>query len=85
MILIERNVPIPEPKHSRNRYPFGKMKVGDSFVCNGDHATIRVRGALFSWHSGKMITDKKEKKRRKAMRFITRQLGGNSIGVWRIK
>jgi len=40
-ILIQGNVPLPEDRRANVKYPFGKMKVGDSFfitVPEGDNA-----------------------------------------------
>lgn len=36
MIEIDKNVPIPEKRERKGKYPFPKMEVGDSFFTKSD-------------------------------------------------
>ena len=71
---IEKNVKIPETAGLRGRiptYPFGSMKVGDSF-CAPKEAQKSLRCAAIMY--GK----------RNNMRFTTRSQDNGQIRIWRI-
>ena len=69
---IEKNIPIPTFSRSR-KYPFDKMKIGDSFLVSlGEDRSVRNCAAAAG--------------RRHNMKFICRQTSGeNNIRVWRLK
>ena len=73
--VIEKGIPTPELRAlavRRTKYPFAKMKIGDSFfVPNGKVNTISVSVATFH-------------KNNKPKRFTCRTVEGG-IRVWRIK
>ena len=67
-IMIEKNVPIPEPR--RRKYPFSKMKIGDSFFIEDTSAKVRASASSY----GKRLNRE----------FITRR-EGNGVRCWRVK
>ena len=68
---IETGVPLPRLKNTR-KYPFDKMKVGDSFfVPNGKIGTIG--NAVFMWN-----------REHRDSQFISRSVEGG-VRVWRTK
>ncbi len=74
MYAVERNVPFKKKAvHANTKYPFFRMKVGESFFAPADdHATIpRVRSAACMYGSMHGMT------------FRTRTVDGG-IRVWRI-
>ena len=84
VITIEKDVPIPELRYSSGKvkYKFlDNMKVGDSFVINGntpDFTPKAVRQYLYSQHSKKGTT-----------RYTIRTLSGphgkpTAVRCWRI-
>lgn len=66
MIKIEKNVEMPNSRHNE-KYPFGKMEVGDSFVTTEKY--VRAAAQIFGKINGK--------------KFITRTQEDKSIRVWR--
>ena len=69
---IEKNISIAEALTSRNKYPFPKMKVGDSFFVEDIMDKHVVRAAAYSY--GKYHGKK----------FRTRTVDGG-VRVWRIE
>lgn len=68
--VIEKGVPIVEPRYSRKpEYPFDEMEVGDSFVAD-------VRGAT----SAAATYGKNHK-----MKFISRKTKEGSYRIWRVE
>ena len=65
--VIEKNIPI---QRGREKYPFLKMEIGDSFVFSGNRKVI---GAAASWYGS-----------RYKMKFTTRSVDGG-VRVWRVK
>ena len=66
-IKIDKNIPLPE---TRNRYPFDKLEVGNSFFVEGK---TNINGSRYHYvrkNHGKKFTTKREN-------------GG--LRVWRIK
>ena len=48
MIQIEKSIPLPETKTKPMKYPFGKMKVGDSFfVESGNNKQEAARKTVY--------------------------------------
>lgn len=77
-IEIERGVPIPDIKrHSRRKYPFYRMEVGESVLIEGDDNVVRKAS------SAAMIYGKRNDKKFTS-RTIRRE--GRLIGcrIWRI-
>jgi hypothetical protein len=74
VIELEQSVPIPRTQIGTPKYPFAKMKPGDSFLAPGDRkACINVRNAAVNF--GK----------RHGMRFATRIVRGTGVRVWRVE
>jgi hypothetical protein len=72
MIVIDKNVPLPEKHAGRKpKYPFAKMMKGDSFLFDVG-ATQHSIGATVSRAAYRL-----------GMEFTTRKVG-NRIRVWRI-
>jgi hypothetical protein len=66
---IERNIPIPPHGNAeRGRYPFGQMRVGDSFFTPGARSSAASGASQFA-------------KRHPGYRFITR-IEGKGVRVW---
>lgn len=68
---IEPDVPIPEGT-TKQKYPFSRMNVGDSFVFEKEQLTA-LRNSSASWakrHGGK---------------FVCRQVGTDVWRCWRIE
>ena len=70
MIKIEKNVSLPQIK---NKYPWDKMKVGDSFAVD--------KAAINNLHSNANYYLKKTKLKWK----FTMRKNGDGVRVWRIK
>lgn len=53
---IDKGVPVPTTYGGRKKYPFGQMKIGDSFLVKGNHdIATRARSAAYVYgHSHKM-------------------------------
>lgn len=69
---IETGVPAPDNTGHRSiKYPYLKMKVGDSFVVH-DKPTARVQNTTYN--AGK----------RYGMKFTCRTIADNTTRVWRI-
>jgi hypothetical protein len=74
MVRIDKDVPMPHCKY-RPKYPYAKMKVGDSFTVAGEeHGKIYGSAA---WWSMKNSCGK--------IKFTTQKQPDGSITVWRIK
>ena len=83
MIEIEKNVPMPQSRGLSGRYPFGDMKVGDSFAVDVPPDTLavqvcsfaaKIRGAANNW-------GKKEGTKFSALLVE----GKTRVRVWRIE
>jgi len=59
MIDIEHDVPIPEPTVTNN-YPFGEMKVGDSFWHSVPHKNLYNAARNYGQRHGKTFTVRSE-------------------------
>lgn len=69
MIKIDKGVKLPPPSDRQGKYPWDKMKVGDSFVVP---YTPSIRAcASYAGH-------------KRGWRFISRK-NGNTVRVWRVK
>ncbi len=73
MIAIEKNIPIPNTKGRKAKYPFATMEVGDSFLLEKVPKNT-VLNAARSW----AIRHKKKHV------FTIRFIDGNTR-IWRIK
>lgn len=73
MLKIEKNLPAPASKIARNKYPFGQMEVGDSFLVplEGKYA-FRIQSNMLS-----------AARRYRPKRFATRS-ETDGVRVWRI-
>lgn len=72
-IKIEKNIPIPNRERHVSKYPFGKMKVGDSFfllATDTNANKIRSAAAWYAVRNGFKFTVRKE---------------GEGVRCWRIK
>lgn len=72
---IESDVPVPvgDTRRARRKYPFGEMKVGDSFLVPPEGNAQRVRVAAHAWG------------RAKGQKFSTLTQPCGSMRVWRIE
>lgn len=68
MVTVDKGIPIPQP---RRKYPWKKMKVGDSFFVPND-CTANVAGGA-GWAGLKYN-----------MRFVCRKMDGG-VRVWRVE
>lgn len=67
---IEQNVPLPAKRGSKVKYPFGDMKVGDSFTApEAERHRIASAAGL--------------RKIRTGMTFSIRKDGADRIRIWR--
>jgi len=74
VIEIEESVPIPRNQVGSPKYPFSKMKPGDSFLAAGDkRACVNVRNAAVNYG------------RRHGWKFATRMVRGTGVRVWRVE
>ena len=74
--VIEKNIPVPAGRASRNGYPFERMEVGDSFAVTGlassqDNA-LRSTVCLYN-------------KRHAPVSLRVRKMGPGELRVWRVK
>lgn len=72
-IVIEKKVKLPK----RSKYPFGEMKVGDSFEL-GEYSTTKARSITGSIAYFKGLTKENCK-----MVFSARKTEDNKLRVWR--
>jgi len=71
MYRIEKNVPLP-PKKRRQKYPFGEMKVGESFGFPlGDRQRVGFAACIYGKRNNK--------------KFSIRKLKDGTYRVWRIE
>jgi hypothetical protein len=79
-VQIEKNIPIPEPKKRKTKYPFQQMEVGDSFFyplkeeCNTALLQMKLNNAACTYC----------RKNNEGKKFKTTQLK-SGVRVWRIK
>jgi len=87
--IIQSGIPVPE--RGRNFtgrpaiYPFAQMRVGDSFEVRlsdytGKRKTINAMQNVLSNCARKYALD-----HRPGAKFVTRQIGGAAVRVWRVK
>lgn len=68
--VIEDGIPLPRVRAEYTKYPFGKLRVGQSFVSN---ELKRARSAAHSYS------------KQHGVKFVTRVLDdGKSIRIWRV-
>lgn len=72
-IVIEKNVPIPNTKGRKLKYPFDKMKIGDSFKLKNVPKNT-ILNAAKSW----------AKRQKNKYEFTIRYING-ATRIWRIK
>ena len=68
---IEKGIPMPSRRNG-SLYPFGQMKVGDSFVVTGEHCKS-IHQALYYQNT------------KSGMKFTGRKLDEGKYRVWRVK
>lgn len=79
-VQIEKNIPIPEPKKRKCKYPFNEMEVGDSFFypiennLSTNEMQMRLVNASCSFN----------RKNGNTYKFRSTQLK-NGVRIWRIK
>jgi len=73
MFEIEKDIPIP--KNRRRKYPFDKMKVGDSFYVKDERDPSNIVSSLCGCVRIKRYADKK---------FRT-QIENGGVRIWRIE
>lgn len=72
MIKIDSDIPVPSEAANKGRtsvYPFGNMKVGDSFFTETEKERLRPAATQYARRNGVKFTTRKE---------------GAGIRVWRI-
>jgi len=73
MIKVQKNIPIPNTKGRKMKYPFPDMNIGDSFEVDGVKKNT-VLGAATSW------AKRNKKKWEFTIRFVN-----NKTRIWRVK
>lgn len=80
-MTIEKNIPIPPSNHTRSKYPFADMEVGDSFLVEWDK--IRNKDRFQSYLAGSSYMWRKRHDRND-WKFTTRATE-SGVRVWRVK
>lgn len=77
---IEKGIEMPKTHYGMVKFPFGDMKIGDSFRVGGytPNLQTRVTSAWGAWKSHNPIA------KREDWKCATRKVG-NQLRVWRIK
>ena len=72
MITAEKNIPIPETKYRKSKYPFATMEVGESFAVPGYTRELhqRMSGTSYQYRCG--------------YKKFTIRRDGDSVRVWRL-
>ena len=83
MIEIEKNVPMPEGRGLSGRFPFGDMKVGDSFAVDVPPDTLAVHVGSFA---ARIRNTANHCAKKGGMKFSTLLVEGKKrVRVWRIE
>ncbi|MBK8361823.1 MAG: hypothetical protein IPL15_23880 [Comamonadaceae bacterium] len=83
MIEIEKNVPMPEGRGLSGRFPFGDMKVGDSFAVDVPPDTLAVHVGSFA---ARIRNTANHCAKKGGMKFSTLLVEGKKrVRVWRTK
>ena len=83
MIEIEKNVPMPQGRGLSGRFPFGDMKVGDSFAVDVPVDTLAVHVGSFAANIGSAPNSWGKKD---GMKFSTLVVEGKKrVRVWRVE
>ena len=83
MIEIEKNVPMPQGRGLSGRFPFGDMKVGDSFAVDVPVDTLAVHVGSFAANIRNVAVNWGKKG---GMKFSTLLVEGKTrVRVWRVE
>lgn len=82
-VEIEKNVPVPS--NQRRKYPFHKMKPGDSFEVKTDHkdvAELGKSGAMAKLRSSLSSSAASFSRRHPKVKMIVRKTGPRTLRCW---
>lgn len=72
MFNIEKDIPLPEPRGARTKYPFEEMEIGDSFLFDKKQVNL-------------IHFAKSQYGRRNNKKFSVRRINNDEYRCWRIE